>query len=169
VPRPAELRVPEHVRQQVEDYLDERRLLTTVLEVGEPEYVYVSTDITLVADPKADPDEVARAVKSRLETYLHPLRGGPTGDGWPFRRSLSLADIYAQVQSASGVAFLLDARMFVSTLANASEGLLTPEQPVSNADGVRIGDTQLLCTREHRIRVRPMWTVGMDESPSATV
>jgi len=164
VPRPPDLRVPERVRKEVEDYLDERRLLTTVLEVGEPDYLYISTDITLVPDPKADADLVAHAVRSRLETYLHPLRGGPNGDGWPFRRSLSLSDIYAQVQAASGVAFLLDARIYTSTLANAAEGLLSPEQAVSNVEGVQIGETQLLCTREHRIHVRPIWSVGMAEA-----
>ena len=149
---------------KVEAYLDERRLLTTVLEVGEPTYVYVSTDITLVADPKADADLVAQAVRTRLETYLHPLIGGPRGEGWPFRRSLSLADIYAQVQAASGVAFLLDARLYRSSLANPVEGLLTPEEAVSNAEGVRIGELELLCTREHRIHVRPIWSVGIEET-----
>lgn len=164
IPRPADLRVPERIRREVEMFLDERRLLTTVLEVGEPEYVYVSTDITLVSDPKSDADQVARAVRTRLEGYLHPLRGGPNGDGWPFRRTLTLSDIYAQVQAASGVAFLLDAKIFVSRVANVQEGQLTPETRVSNTDGVQIGPNDLLCTREHRIHVRPMWAVGLEES-----
>ncbi len=164
VPRPAELRVPERVRQDVYNYLDERRLLTAVLEVAEPEYVYVSTDITLVADPKADADQVVRSVRQRLESYLHPVKGGPTGDGWPFRRALTLADIYSQVQMASGVAFLTDAKIYVSRLADADQGLLTTEKLVSNAEGVRVGDYELLCTREHRIRAVPIWSVGMDES-----
>ena len=167
VPRPADLRVPDRVHKDVEDYLDARRLLTAVLEVGEPEYVYVSTDITLVADPKADAEQVVRGVRQRLEKYLHPLHGGPTGEGWPFRRVLTLADIYAQVQMASGVAFLLDAKIYVSRLANEQEGLLSPEKIVSNADGVRVGDYDLLCTREHRIRAVPIWSVGMDEPTAA--
>lgn len=164
VPRPADLRVPERIRQDVYDYLDERRLLTAVLAVGEPEYVYVSTDITLVADPKADADQVVRAVRTKLETYLHPLKGGPGGDGWPFRRALTLADVYAQVQMASGVAFLLDAKIYVSRLANAEDGLLSSEKLVSNAEGVRVGDFELLATREHRIRAVPMWSVGMEQA-----
>ena len=162
-PRPTDLRVPARVQSDVERFLDERRLLTTVLEVGEPRYVYVSTDITLVANPKADADTVVRAVRSRLETYLHPLTGGPSGEGWPFRRALTLADIYAQVQAATGVAFLLDAKIYVSEVANRDENLLTSERLVSNAEGVRIGDDDLLCTREHRIRAVPMDYVGRDD------
>jgi hypothetical protein len=163
-PRPADLRVPPRVQSDVENHLDARRLLTAVLEVGEPRYVFVSTDITLVADPKADADQVVRSVRERLETYLHPLKGGPSGDGWPFRRSLTLADIYSQVQAATGVAFLLDAKIYVSEVANAQEGLLSAERLVSNAEGVRIGDDDLLATREHRIRAVPMWSVGMDDA-----
>lgn len=162
VPRPADLRVPPRVQADVENYLDDRRLLTAVLEVSEPHYVYVSTDITLVADPKADPDTVVRAVRDRLDSYLHPLRGGPNGDGWPFRRPLSLADIYSQVQAATGVAFLLDAKIYVSEVSNVEDGLLTPERLVSNAEGVRIGDDDLLATRDHRIRAVPMYAVGLE-------
>ena len=167
VPRPADLRVPSRIRQDVQAYLDERRLLTTVLEVGEPEYVYVSTDITLVADPRADEDQVKRGVRARLEAFLHPLTGGPNGDGWPFRRGLRLADVYAQVQAATGVAFLTDAKIYVSRLANAEDGLRTPERLVSNAEGVPIGDNDLICTREHRIRAIPMSQVGEEDAAYA--
>ncbi len=164
VPRPADLEVPGPVLREVENYLDIRRLLTSVLEVSEPDYVYVSTEIRLVADPKADADTVARSVRRHLENYLHPLRGGPEGTGWPFRRALTLADIYAQVQQAHGVAFLLDAKIFISRLAAAGQGQLTPEVLVSNAEGVRAGDNELLATREHRVRAVPMGQVGLDEA-----
>lgn len=169
VPRPSDLKVPGRTLDEVYNYLDERRLLTTVLEVGEPEYVFVSTDITLVADPRADADQVTRRVQAALDSYLHPLTGGPNGDGWPFRRALTLADIYAQVGAVGGVAFLLDAKIFVSRIVNETEGVLGSEQPVSNAEGVRVGDNELICTREHRVRVRPMWAVGLDDgdAPSA--
>ena len=163
VPRPADLHIPPRIRQDVQKYLDERRLLTTVLEVGEPEYVYVSTDIILVADPRADADQVVRGVRARLETFLHPLRGGPNGDGWPFRRRLQLADLYAQVQAASGVAFLTDAKIYVSRVTNPQDGLFSPEHQVSNAEGVLMGDNDLICTREHRIRAIPMSQVGQEE------
>jgi len=167
VPRPADLRVDQHTLQAVFDDLDRRRMLTAVLEVGEPDYVFVSTEITLVADPKMDADVVAQTVKERLDTYTHPLFGGPNGDGWPFRRALTLADIYAQVGSVAGVAFLLDAKIFVSRVDNPQSGRFTPEQLVSNAEGVRLSEHELICTREHRIHVRPIWTVGMDTPASA--
>lgn len=164
VPRPADLRVPDRVRREVEEYLDARRLLTSVLEVSEPDYVYVSTEIKLVADPRADADQVVQNVRTQMEDFLHPLRGGPNGDGWPFRRALTLADIYAQVQKAHGVAFLLDARVYVSRLAARGQNTLTSETLIPNTDAVPVGDHELLCTREHRIRAVPMWQVGMEDA-----
>ena len=95
--------------------------------------------------------------------FLHPLYGGPNGDGWPFRRTLTLADVYATVGIVRGVAFLLDAKIFVSSILNPQEGTLGPETLVSNEVGVRLGDHQLLCTRHHNIRVVPITSVGRDE------
>jgi predicted phage baseplate assembly protein len=168
VPRPADLRIAPRTAQDVKEYLDRRRLLTTVLEVGEPEYVYVSIDVKLVADPRADADVVARRVVEKLTLFLHPLRGGPSGTGWPFRRALTLADVYAQVGEVRGVAFLLDAKMFASRIVNREEGLLGPEQPLSNAEGLRLEENELICSRQHNARVVPMSAVGADESVSAT-
>jgi predicted phage baseplate assembly protein len=165
MPRPSDLRVRERTKRAVERYLDERRLLTTVLEVAEPEYLYVSTDIVLVADPHADAEAVVRAVRSKLTSYLHPLTGGPTGDGWPFRRSFTISDLYAQVGAVAGVAFLIDAKIYVSRVANADEGLLGPEQLVPNTEGLPVAGHELLTTREHRIRARSIYQVGAEESP----
>jgi len=157
VPRPRDLVVTERIRRDVEDYLDERRLLTTVLEVTEPTYVFVSTDIELIADPKADKDRVRRAVQEKLNRYINPLTGGPDGTGWPFRQPLTLSDIYAQLQAAQGVAFLRDVKIYVSHVIDPHEGLLSAEQLISNRDGVVVGENELLCTRDHRIVARPIW------------
>ncbi|HWA84377.1 MAG TPA: putative baseplate assembly protein [Fimbriimonadaceae bacterium] len=163
VPTPADLKVPGRTIDEVRQFLDERRLLTTVLDVGEPEYVYVSIDIKLVADPRADAESVAHRVQDQLNLYLHPLFGGPNGTGWPFRRTLSLADVYAQVGAVRGVAFLLDAKIFVSRLVNYDDNILGPESQVSNEEGVRLGDYELICSRQHNIRVVPMSAVGRED------
>src|SRR5579862_9539044 len=69
-PVPADLKVSPRTIDEVRAFLDERRLLTTVLDVGEPDYVYVSVDIKLVADPRADAEAVAHRVHDQLNLYL---------------------------------------------------------------------------------------------------
>ena len=155
VPHPADLRVPDWVLATVREFLDERRLLTTVLRVEEPTYLFVSTELSVVAVPGADEDALALAIRRQLERYLHPLTGGPGGDGWPFGRTLTLADVYAQVQLVPGVAFLTDARLYESSIIDAAAGILSPEAAVSAVAGLSLTDEQMICTREHRVRVRP--------------
>ncbi len=166
-PRPADLRIPAQTVAEVYAYLDERRLLTATLDVAEPDYVFLSTEISLVTDPRADADQVAHRVQEALFTYFHPLFGGPQGTGWPFRRTVTLADIYAQVGSVRGVAFLLDAAIYTSRVQNREEGLLGAEQHVANADGVRLEEGEMICSRAHRIRVVPMSAVGAEEAAKA--
>ncbi|MBC8064151.1 MAG: putative baseplate assembly protein [Chlorobia bacterium] len=163
VPRPEHLTVSPKTIEEVLAYLDEHKLLTTVVEVSEPDYVFVSLDIRLVADPRANSEDVSSRVRQRLNMFLHPLYGGPSGDGWPFRRSLTLADIYAQIGAVRGVAFLLDAKIFTSRILNKEEGAFGPEEQASNEQGVRLGDHELFCTRAHTIRVVPITSVGSDD------
>jgi len=163
VPRPEHLKVSQKTIEEVLAYLDEHKLLTTVVEVTEPDYLFVSLDIRLVADPRANAEDVSNRVRQKLNMFLHPLYGGPSGDGWPFRRSLTLADIYAQIGSVRGVAFLLDAKIYTSRVINRDEGVFGPEELGSNEQGVRLGDHELFCTRAHNIRVVPITSVGSDD------
>jgi predicted phage baseplate assembly protein len=156
LPRPRDLQVKPETIATVRAYLDERRILTSLLEVGEPEYVYVSSTLSLIAAPGVDPEVVALRVRERLEDHLHPLYGGQDGAGWHFRRTLTLADIYAQVQTVPGVAFLTDVKLFRSTVLNAEQGRLGEESEVPLAEGLRLAEGEMLCTREHRVTVRSM-------------
>jgi predicted phage baseplate assembly protein len=149
--------------RSVAAYLDERRLLTTVLEVGAPDYVFVSTDIELVADPRADADQVRRRVEEALTRFVHPLVGGTSGTGWPFGRPLNIADLYAVVGTVPGVAFLLRARVATSRVVNALQDTLSREEAVGNERlEVTLAANELLCTREHRVQLRPIWEVSRE-------
>jgi predicted phage baseplate assembly protein len=84
-------------------YLDARRLLTTEVFVTAPKYVPVSVDVAIVIADDADPAAVREAVETRLGDYLHPLRGGDLGTGWPFGGALRYSKIVQQVFSVAGV------------------------------------------------------------------
>jgi hypothetical protein len=155
--------VDDKVKKEVGIYLSERKLITTHLKVQEPEYIFVSIEVKLVADPKADAEAVAKRVSEKLYSYIHPLWGGPNETGWPYGRTLTLADVYAQVGSVFGVAFLLDAKMFKSTVVHKDLGLLGSEELVPNIDGVQIEEQQLLASKQHRVRVVPMAMVGLED------
>jgi predicted phage baseplate assembly protein len=162
LPRPGDLRIPERTFAEVREYLNERRLMTTVLSLSEPEYKYVSVRLKLVASPQTDTDQLRLRVIETLNRFIHPLFGGPNRDGWPFRRSLTIADVYGQIGHVSGVAFLLSAELWVSTLVNPEDIVFGSESQISTVDGVTLEDHEVLCSRQHDVSVVPMSLVGSE-------
>ena len=95
-------------------YLDERRLLTTRLDIRPPAYQWVSVKVKLRAAPGADQNQVRNEVLNRLYKYLNPLTGGPTGEGWPFGRELFLSDIYQCLQGVPNILFVRTVDMYAA-------------------------------------------------------
>jgi predicted phage baseplate assembly protein len=84
-------------------YLDARRLLATELYVVAPRYVAVEIYARIVVTDDADPGAVHDAVDEALSTYLHPLRGGDDGGGWPFGGTLRYSKLVQRVFTVTGV------------------------------------------------------------------
>ena len=91
----------EGFRATVERQLDRRRLLTDRIEVVGPTYVGLAVSVSVTPAEPVD-GGVRTAVERRLQSYLDPIRGSE-GDGWPFGRSVSTADIEAQLSAAPAV------------------------------------------------------------------
>lgn len=103
---PGHLLLAEDVRRQVEAYLDARRLLTTRVEVRTPQYVWASVAVQLTLEPGHDRARVQAAVLERLHRLIHPLVGGPSGEGWPLGRNLYVGDVYQALLGIAGVRFI---------------------------------------------------------------
>jgi predicted phage baseplate assembly protein len=106
------LRLTPAVREEVQSYLDRRRLLATRLEVTTPEYVWVSVAVQAQARAGTNPQQVAADIEGKLCRYINPLTGGPSGNGWPFGRSLSLSDIHIAIQGIPDIEYIRDVRLF---------------------------------------------------------
>ncbi len=93
---------PELLRY-VKNFVDERRLVSTVLEVIKPAYVEVSIKVTLIRRTVGKTERVRAEIEDRLRKYLHPLAGGRDGKGWPFGRSVYKSDLAHIVEDIPGV------------------------------------------------------------------
>ncbi|MBN1956326.1 MAG: putative baseplate assembly protein, partial [Anaerolineae bacterium] len=111
-PSPRQLEVPGTLAEAVRDYLDERRLLGTALQIAAPPYVWVSVQVRIKVRERLDAHVVRARVEEAIYRFLHPLRGGRDGTGWPFGRPLYIADIYAVVHDIPGVEFISEAKIF---------------------------------------------------------
>ena len=108
----SELLVPQATLDQVREYLDERRLLSTALVVSEPEYVWVSVEAKVQVASDSNANDVRRRVEQKLYQFIHPLYGGSQGEGWPFGRDLFTSELYSQIQSVAGVEYTEDLHIF---------------------------------------------------------
>lgn len=123
-----ELHLPDATGVRLREFLDGRRLLTTRVAIRAPEYVWVTVQARIKAEPKAEPERVRRMVKHALYEYLHPLFGGADGRGWVFGQALTIDKVYALIQKIPGVEY-------------ATELKLIPID-IHNPSGKRLGETQ---------------------------
>jgi hypothetical protein len=124
VPRGTEKRLEPSAEliHAIEDDFATRSLATllgepaTRINVIGPGYlpVEVAVEIRPVSLPQAG--AVRQAVLSALETFLHPLRGGPDGQGWAFGRDVYLSELFAAFEAIPGVEHVRSLR-FKSTVA----------------------------------------------------
>jgi len=99
-----DLALSEALVQQVSGYLDQRRLLTSRVQVDEPLYqgLMVVAQVRAVVGMRSE--TVRESAVEALYSYINPLGGGPDGRGWPFGQSLNDGDIHALLRSVAGIA-----------------------------------------------------------------
>lgn len=112
---PESLELPADVRETVIGYLDQRRLVSTLLDVQQPLYQWVQTEVRLRVNPGDNVDRVRQAVEARLFDFVNPLIGGQDAQGWPFGRDLFPADVMSVVLGVPGVSFVRSVRLFPVT------------------------------------------------------
>lgn len=140
-----ELELPKHVREEVQSYLDERRLLGTRLEIDTPEYVPVAVEVQVRAKKRSVREQVIADVESKLYQYINPVCGGPDGDGWPFGRSFSVAEIYAALQGVSKVDYVEDVKVFPVDPATGERQEATTK--------IVISPYSLICSHKHEVTI----------------
>ena len=112
---------PEDIRLLTE-YLDDRRLLTTRLDVRPPAYHWVSVRVRVRAQEGVAENNVRRQIVARLNEFLNPLVGGTEGKGWPFGRHLFPSDVYQSMQGMPGLMFVRSVEIFSARQDGRAQG-----------------------------------------------
>lgn len=84
-------------------YLAARALPTTNLSIVGPLYIPISITLELVPLSLELAGMVEKTIQDTLTQFLHPLYGGPDGQGWEFGRRPHKSDIYALIEAIPGV------------------------------------------------------------------
>jgi hypothetical protein len=95
------------LRRAVQRFLAQRADVTLVdqehIFVGPPQYVPVSVDVTVFARSLDVVASAEQSVRRQLDQFLHPLTGGPAGEGWDFGRDLAASDLYSLLEDIGEV------------------------------------------------------------------
>lgn len=129
---------PELLRR-VQDFLDERRLVTTRLRVSKPRFVEISVRVSVVlkqGGPGADRIKVR--LEDSIRTMLHPLFGGVDGKGWPFGRAVHKSDLYRVIEGESGVDYVEDLELYDEDLKRTAV-----QVPLREDELVHVVDVQV--------------------------
>jgi uncharacterized phage protein gp47/JayE len=86
---------------------------------------YFAVDVTAVIAPIHDKDAgpVETSAVNALSDFLHPLYGGPSGDGWDFGRGVYLSDVALVLESVAGLDHAESIQLLVN---NSVQGVFAP-------------------------------------------
>ena len=91
------------VLRYVKRYLDERKLVGTVLNVVRPRYKDLSLRVVLIRRTVGTSDRLRKDIEVKLRRFLHSLAGGRDGKGWEFGRPVLKAELIHLVEEVPGV------------------------------------------------------------------
>ncbi len=150
--RPEHLNIPAGMRVDITAYLDERRLLTTQIELTTPKYQWVTVQARIKTANSFVNERIKREAERRLYRLIRPVNGGPDntmrfenpGEGWPFGRSLYVSEIYPILQTIEGVEYIERIELF--PVIDITRG-----QAGAPAQQINAGSRGLLCSYRHQI------------------
>jgi predicted phage baseplate assembly protein len=91
------------VLRYVKRYLDDRKLVGTVLNVVRPRYKDLSLRVVLIRRTIGTSDRLRKDIETKLRRFLHSLVGGRDGKGWEFGRPVLKAELIHLVEEVPGV------------------------------------------------------------------
>jgi predicted phage baseplate assembly protein len=185
------LAMPAALVREVENYLDDFRLLTTTLLVREPAYIGVRVFAEIIAEEHMNPEVVRVRVVEALRAFLTPLPldgksefvesvVGGRWEGWPFGRDLYISEILALLQKVSGVRHVKDVQAESRRVVPSREALPDDEDQLSDIDRglevavpirqmLSVGGDGVLCVLEPSITIVNAQTGAPVSAPARTV
>jgi hypothetical protein len=129
--------------RHVRSYLESRALPNlssgNSIVVRGPKYVEAAVIARVVPINPEKGDEVKLAAISRLEQFLHPLKGGQERNGWELGRDIYLSELYSELEALPGVDHVPE--LSVSGSIQQMTVTVTPRSVITHSvlQGSRVG------------------------------
>jgi uncharacterized phage protein gp47/JayE len=98
------------LRQDIRRFLESRAPAEVSalhrINVTGPAYLAIDVAATIAPQDASQAGAVENAARDALKRFLHPLFGGPGGNGWELGRDVFLSDIAAELERTAGVDYI---------------------------------------------------------------
>lgn len=84
-------------------YLDMHRLITTSIEVCDPDYIGISVTVRVKIKDGFESGQMKDRIKEALDDFLSPLDLDGSSDGWPFGRAVYRSEVNEVMEGVEGV------------------------------------------------------------------
>jgi hypothetical protein len=153
----------EELLQEVSDYLDERRAVTSKLCVTYPRYLPIRVTVNVNVWQKAvhdqltpDPnqsDYLKNKINEAINIFLHPVLGGPDGKGWEIGQDITISSLLDHIKLRSELSSDIG---FISSIGiNPKDPLYSPPErpptfPIVGTPSVwvKLADYEIICSAE---------------------
>jgi predicted phage baseplate assembly protein len=100
------------------------------INVTGPTYFPVDVYAVIVPIDESQAGPVETAAVTALSDFLHPLYGGPSGDGWDFGRAVYLSDVAVVLESVDGMDHAESIQLVVNSAVQGELAAPPPDQIV---------------------------------------
>jgi predicted phage baseplate assembly protein len=136
--------------EEVQRYLDARKLLGTPVRLEPMRFRAVSVVVNLEVSARAHVQRIEQRIRHSLYTYLNPIIGGNPdgpGSGWPPGRSLHQGELFAIMHAFEAVQLVKFLRLYEMNLHSGEQaGKAAGRQIMLEAD-------EVIASGDHVVRV----------------
>jgi len=103
------------LRRRVREFLSARAPASIAdrIVVGSPDYLPIGVDVVVAPLNPQDAGPVEQRMRQALADFLHPLTGGPEGEGWPFGRDVYVSDVAAALERVPGIDYVSELNLLL--------------------------------------------------------
>jgi predicted phage baseplate assembly protein len=133
--------------QRVATEIDARCTIGARVVIEPPFYQGITVVAQLRTRAFADPARVRDDATAQLYSYLHPIRGGADGTGWPFGRPVHAGEVYSVLQHVAGVELVEAVQLYPADPVTGERGQVSQR--------LEISPNALLFSYGHEVRAVP--------------
>jgi len=99
------------LKELTHQYIKKRTSATIKIFVEEPQYVPINLELHIIVEDWNLISTLKNSLHQKIDTFLHPLTGGLSNQGWSFGEVPTLTNIFNLLHNTEGIAYIKSAEV----------------------------------------------------------